>query len=63
MSEELARPNCIVCGHKHPEIENSPGWTYLAGSRPIGALTCSDACLKIALERFKKTGRVDAPLA
>lgn len=58
---ELAPFACIVCGKPKPEgvIENCPGWSYLAGAKPIGALTCSDDCLEVALERHRKTGRVD----
>jgi predicted nucleic acid-binding Zn ribbon protein len=60
MSEpELAPATCIVCGQAHPGGENVPGWIYLAGSTPLGAVACSDECGKVAIARHVRTGRVD----
>lgn len=56
---EIARTGCIVCRKPHPGVENAPGWTYIAGAKPLGAMTCSDTCLKVAVDRYKRTGRVD----
>lgn len=50
---------CVVCNVKHPGGENVPGWTYIANSVPLGAMTCGEKCLATALDRFQKTGRVD----
>ena len=58
---EIAPPNCVVCGKDKPEGENVPGWTYLAGSTPIGATTCSPGCTGVAVHRHAQTGRVDTP--
>jgi predicted nucleic acid-binding Zn ribbon protein len=57
---ELAPNGCIVCKKPHPGGENVPGWTYLAGAKPLGALACSPQCTLEALQRFQKTGRCDA---
>lgn len=53
---------CVVCARKHPGGDNVPGWVYLASSVPIGAMTCSEKCLRTALDRWKKTGRVDTKI-
>lgn len=59
----LAPEACVVCWKAFPEEgETVPGWTYLSGSLPLGAMTCSESCLAVALERHRTTGRVDAPL-
>lgn len=58
---EVAPPNCVVCGKDKPDGENVPGWAYLAGSIPLGAITCSPACTTKAVERHNDTGRVDTP--
>ena len=58
---EVAPAGCVVCHQPHPGGENVPGWTYLAGSEPLGAMTCSVACTMTASKRFKLTGRVDTP--
>ena len=59
----IAPSSCIVCGNPHPGGENVPGWAYLAGSIPIGAIACSEKCTKIAINRHMRSGRVDKPLA
>ena len=59
MEEDIAPSCCIVCRKEHPGTRGAPGWTYLAGVSPIGAMTCSDTCTKKAAERFRKHGRVD----
>jgi hypothetical protein len=59
--EEVAPQRCIVCGKNPPSKENSPGWTYISGSKPLGAITCSKMCLRVALQRNELTGRVDLP--
>jgi hypothetical protein len=56
---DVAPEDCIVCGEKNPHIENAPGWTYLAGAVPLGAVACSLSCTAIAIDRFKRTGRCD----
>lgn len=56
---ELAPLACIVCNKPKPEKDDAGTWTYFAGVTPIGALTCSQACTDIAIERYTKTGRVD----
>ena len=56
---EVAPDCCVVCGKAKPDGENVPGWAYLAGSVPLGALACSPACTTKAVERHHKTGRVD----
>lgn len=56
--EELAPEACIVCGCK-PFQGDGKEWFYLAGSKPAGALACSQPCLNIATQRASKTGRVD----
>lgn len=56
---EVAPAACIVCGKPSPGGEHVPGWIYLAGSIPIGAIACSDECGKIAISRHVRTGRVD----
>ena len=58
---EVAPPTCIVCGKDKPDGENVPDWTYLAGSIPIGALTCGSGCTRVAVNRHTRTGRVDTP--
>lgn len=58
---EFAPDCCIVCAKPMPRTENNPGWTYLSGVQPMGAVTCSDACLQVALMRHEQTGRVDVP--
>ena len=59
--QEMAPPCCVVCGKDHPGGENVPGWTYLAGSTPIGATTCGPGCTRVAVNRHTRTGRVDTP--
>lgn len=58
--QEIAQSCCIVCGKK-PVGENAPGWAYLTGSIPTGAITCSPACTAKAVDRHNNTGRVDTP--
>lgn len=58
---EIAPDGCVVCSKPNPEGENVPGWTYLAGSIPVGAVTCSSTCFDIAMKRNRRTGRVDLP--
>jgi len=58
---EVAPNGCVVCFKPHPRTDNTPGWTYLAGSIPIGAITCSTECSGIAMRRHETTGRVDTP--
>ncbi len=60
-NDEIAPAACIVCDLPHPGGENVPGWVYLAGATPLGAIACSAACAIIAARRFKETGRCDAP--
>lgn len=57
-SFEVAPDGCVVCGKEPPGL-GDVGWSYLAGSYPIGSMTCSEECLAVALERFERTGRVD----
>lgn len=57
----IAPKGCIVCGKAHPGGDNLPGWSYLAGSTPMGAITCSTPCLNRAIERHHESGRVDVP--
>lgn len=57
----MAPSSCIVCGKPHPGGKNAPGWIYLAGAKPLGAVACSAKCGSVAGERFARTGRVDAP--
>jgi hypothetical protein len=57
----MAPSCCIVCGKPHPGGQNVPGWVYLAGAKPLGAIACSAHCGSIAGQRFARTGRVDAP--
>jgi hypothetical protein len=56
---EVAPPCCIVCGKEKPDGENVPGWVYLANAEPVAALACSEACTRTAVERHRRTGRVD----
>ena len=58
---ELAPECCIVCGIARPEVCDDSEWTYIAGARPVGSLACSNKCLTIAIQRHKRTGRVDCP--
>jgi hypothetical protein len=58
---EVAPPGCVVCHKPKPDGENVPGWAYLAGSVPVGAITCSGPCMQTAIRRFQRTGRVDTP--
>lgn len=59
---EVAPKACIVCGKPAPEGQsNVPGWSYLAGSKPVGAVTCSASCRDKAIDRHRRTGRVDTP--
>ena len=51
----------VVCFKPLPKTENTPGWTYLANSTPVGALTCSTHCTHVAARRHATTGRVDTP--
>lgn len=48
-------------GKVRHNVENAPGWTYIAGAIPIGAITCSPDCTTKAVWRHNKTGRVDTP--
>jgi hypothetical protein len=58
--EKFAPDECIVCGEPHPVAGvNVPGWTYLVRCKPIGAIACSQECLRQALARWTRTGRVD----
>ena len=60
--DEIAPNECIVCGKKPPPSPSGkgvPGWAFLSGAKPIGALTCSAECTKTAIERFNRTGRCD----
>ena len=59
--QEIAPPCCVVCGKSHPDGENVPGWVYLAGAVPFGAIACSPACTAKAVDRHERTGRVDTP--
>ena len=61
--QEVAPECCIVCGNPKPKTlrDNEGTWSYISGSLPLGALTCSRQCLDKALERHYKTGRVDTP--
>lgn len=59
---ELAPEQCIVCGKKPAKDEaarKAEGWVYLAGATPLGALACGAECAVVAVERWKRTGRVD----
>jgi predicted nucleic acid-binding Zn ribbon protein len=58
---ELAPFACIVCGKPKPdgETKDCPGWTYIADAIPVGALTCSEECFQVVLDRHERTGRVD----
>lgn len=59
---EVAPEGCVVCHEPKPDTEVAPpGWAYLAGSTPVGALVCSAGCLNVATKRNKRTGRVDTP--
>jgi len=58
---EVAPPACIVCGQPRPDGENVPGWHYLSGSTPLGAIACSPRCAEKAIDRHQRTGRVDTP--
>lgn len=53
----LAPEECIVC-HK-PFSEQKGGWSYIAGADPPGAMACSAPCVKIAVDRWERTGRCD----
>lgn len=46
---------CIVCGKKLPT-----GGSYLVNAVPMGALACVGRCVNLALDRHRRTGRVDA---
>jgi hypothetical protein len=60
--KEIAPDCCIVCGKKRPDTTGVvTHWTYLAGSKPLGAITCSLECTDQAVKRWKETGRVDTP--
>ena len=54
---ECAPEGCIVCG----SMVGMKG-TYLAGAKPMGAVACLGKCTEVAIERHKKTGRVDVPM-
>lgn len=56
---EVAPAGCVVCRKLHPGGESAAGWTYLANSTPVGAMTCSPACAAVAVKRWERTGRVD----
>lgn len=63
---EIAPAKCIVCGKKNPLGESTEqgtpiggGWCYLAGSIPVGSIACSPECTRIAVDRFRQTGRCD----
>ena len=59
---EVAPPACVVCHRAKPDTDQPvPGWTYLAGSVPVGAITCSERCLEIAMRRWRLHNRVDTP--
>jgi hypothetical protein len=60
MEEDIAPDGCIICRKKTPSAE---GWTYLAGSKPMGAVACSSKCTQEAIERFNRTGRCDGEKA
>lgn len=56
---ELAPDCCIVCRKPKPDGAAGELWTYIAGGTPLGAMTCSTACLRVALARHSRTGRLD----
>jgi hypothetical protein len=59
---EVAPDGCVICHKLKPDTETAqPGWAYIAGSTPVGAITCSQACLRVAIDRYGRTGRVDTP--
>lgn len=58
---ELAPDRCVVCSKARPTTDTQQTWTYIANSVPIGAMACSEDCLKVALRRYAETGRVDQP--
>jgi len=61
---EIAPDRCIVCNKPRPNTKKAPpgtDWTYLSGSTPVGAMACTKKCADVAVERHKRTGRVDLP--
>lgn len=59
---EMAPSGCIVCGKPKDYVcQPKTNWIYLAGAKPLGAVVCSVKCELEAIERHKRTGRVDAP--
>jgi Pyruvate/2-oxoacid:ferredoxin oxidoreductase delta subunit len=58
---EIAPNCCIVCGQAKPIKDREKKWSYIAGTRPPGAIVCSDKCLRKAIKRHETTGRVDTP--
>lgn len=58
---DLAPNACIVCGEPAPKVDAAQSWIYIAGSKPAGAMVCSNGCLAVAVRRQTETGRVDVP--
>lgn len=61
-TNSLAPGSCIVCNKPMPEIDVDGTWTYIAGGEPLGSMACSKDCLRVALGRYSRTGRLDNTL-
>ena len=60
-TKDIAPDACIVCNKAMPRVMSNAGWVYLAGVVPVGAVACSAECVREAIDRELRTGRVDKP--
>jgi hypothetical protein len=63
VTNEMAPMACIVCNKAATDsllAAKHSQWIYLAGVVPLGSLACSGECARVAIERFRFTGRTDA---